>query len=108
MLIVCWSAKGGSGTTVAAASMALMLARRESAGALIADLAGDVPAVLGMSEEDSPGIREGYEQAPRGRLGPRATGTHSGSPTRPPAPGPRTPTSRARQRAGSGSRTGRA
>jgi hypothetical protein len=56
MLIACWSAKGGSGTTVVTASMALMLARRESAGALIADLAGDVAAVLGMSEDDSPGI----------------------------------------------------
>ena len=55
MLVACWSAKGGSGTTVVAASLASVLA----AGAgesLIVDLAGDVPAVLGMPEPECPGI----------------------------------------------------
>jgi MinD-like ATPase involved in chromosome partitioning or flagellar assembly len=55
MLVACWSAKGGCGTTVVAAALASVLAR--TAGeALIADLAGDVPAVLGVSEPSGPGI----------------------------------------------------
>ena len=57
MLVACWSAKGGSGTTVVAVSIASLLAR--GAGeALVADLAGDVPAVLGMGEPDGPGLGE--------------------------------------------------
>lgn len=57
MLIACWSAKGGSGTTVVAAALATLLAR-SSTGAVLADLAGDVPAVLGLSEPDGPGIAQ--------------------------------------------------
>jgi MinD-like ATPase involved in chromosome partitioning or flagellar assembly len=56
MLIACWSAKGGSGTTVVAASLAIMLARGEQSGALLADLAGDAPAVLGLPDPASPGL----------------------------------------------------
>lgn len=56
MLIACWSAKGGAGTTVVATSLALMLAGREPAGALLADFGGDIPAVLGAPEVDSPGL----------------------------------------------------
>ena len=56
MLIACWSSKGGSGTTVVAASLALLLARRDPGGVLLADLAGDGPAVLGLAEPKSPGI----------------------------------------------------
>ena len=37
----CWSAKGGSGTTVVAAALAVLLARSSDAGALLVDLAGD-------------------------------------------------------------------
>ena len=49
MLIACWSAKGGSGTTVVATALAITLARRSTAGdVLLVDLAGDVPAVLGL------------------------------------------------------------
>lgn len=48
MLIACWSAKGGVGTTVVAAALAILLARRTPAGALLVDLAGDVPAALGL------------------------------------------------------------
>ena len=55
MLVACWSAKGGVGTTVVAASLALLLARR-GPGVVLADLAGDGPAVLGMPEPDSPGL----------------------------------------------------
>jgi hypothetical protein len=58
VLCVCWSAKGGSGTTVVAASLALLLARTSREGALLADLAGDVPAVLGLPEPSGPGLND--------------------------------------------------
>ena len=56
MIITCWSVKGGSGTTVVAASLALLLGRRTEQGALLVDLAGDAPAVLGMAEPTGPGV----------------------------------------------------
>lgn len=56
MLIACWSSKGGSGTTVVAASLALLLSRRSPEGALLVDLAGDAPAVLGLPEPAGPGL----------------------------------------------------
>lgn len=55
MLVACWSSKGGSGTTVVAASLSLLLARRGD-GALLADLAGDAPAALGLAEPAGPGL----------------------------------------------------
>jgi MinD-like ATPase involved in chromosome partitioning or flagellar assembly len=58
VLITCWSAKGGSGTTVVAASLAVLLARSAPQGALFVDLAGDGPAVLGVAEPLGPGITE--------------------------------------------------
>ncbi|HEV2068272.1 MAG TPA: hypothetical protein VGR26_00595 [Acidimicrobiales bacterium] len=58
MLIALWSVKGGSGTTVVSVALAGMLARRSSAGALLADFGGDVPAVLGMVEPPGPGLGE--------------------------------------------------
>lgn len=57
MLIACWSSKGGAGTTVVAATLALLLARR-TGHAVLADLAGDAPAALGLPEPDSPGLAE--------------------------------------------------
>lgn len=57
MLVACWSAKGGSGTTVVAVALASLLAR--TAGeAVVADLAGDVPAVVGIPEPGGPGLRD--------------------------------------------------
>ncbi len=56
MLIACWSSKGGSGTTVVAASIALLLSQRTPAGALLADLAGDCPAALGLPDPPGPGL----------------------------------------------------
>lgn len=56
MLVACWSVKGGSGTTVIAASLALILAARSPAGAVLADLAGDAPGALGLPEPESPGL----------------------------------------------------
>lgn len=63
MLIACWSVKGGSGTTVVAAALALRLAR-SSGGVVIADLAGDVPAVLGRPEPSGPGLAEWIQAGP--------------------------------------------
>lgn len=54
MLVACWSSKGGSGTTVVAAALGLAHA---ADGALLADLAGDLPVVLGLPEgEEGPGL----------------------------------------------------
>jgi len=50
---VCWSAKGGSGTTVIAASLAM-----RSAGSLLVDLDGDLPAVLGLPEPAGQGVSD--------------------------------------------------
>ena len=56
MLLACWSSKGGAGTTVVAATLALVLARSGAEGALLADLAGDAPAALGLCDPDNPGL----------------------------------------------------
>lgn len=55
-MFLCWSAKGGSGTTVIAAALALVLSHRGNA--TVVDLAGDLPAALGIAEPGGPGIRE--------------------------------------------------
>lgn len=54
MTIALWSPKGGSGTSVTAAALALLLAR--SGGARLVDLAGDQPAILGMAQEPDHGV----------------------------------------------------
>jgi len=54
VLISCWSVKGGSGTTVVSVALALVLARSSPDGALLLDLAGDAPAVLGLPEPSGP------------------------------------------------------
>ena len=59
-MIVCWSVKGGSGTTVVASTLALMRAAESQRGALLVDLAGDVPAVLGLAEPSGPGISDWF------------------------------------------------
>jgi MinD-like ATPase involved in chromosome partitioning or flagellar assembly len=58
VLIACWAAKGGAGTTVVATALARVLASESSTGALLADLAGDVPAVLGLPDPAGPGLAE--------------------------------------------------
>lgn len=55
MLITCWSVKGGSGTTVVAATLALLAAER-GVEARFVDLAGDGPAALGAPEPAGPGV----------------------------------------------------
>ena len=54
MLISCWSVKGGSGTTVVSVALALLIARSSPDGALLVDLAGDAPAVLGLPDPTGP------------------------------------------------------
>jgi len=55
-MFLCWSAKGGSGTTVIAAALALVLSQRSAT--TVVDLAGDLPAALGIAEPAGPGVRE--------------------------------------------------
>jgi len=55
-MYVCWSAKGGVGTTVVAASLALVLARTRAA--LLVDLRGDSPAALGLPDHSGPGVAD--------------------------------------------------
>ena len=74
MLIACWSVKGGSGTTVVAAALALLLGRSVSEGAVsegavsegvvLVDLAGDIPSVLGLAEPSGPGLIEWLAAGP--------------------------------------------
>ncbi len=53
-MIVCWAAKGGSGTTVVSCAIALGSAR--SHPATLVDLGGDCATALGMNEPDGPGV----------------------------------------------------
>jgi MinD superfamily P-loop ATPase len=53
-MFVCWSAKGGCGTTVVASSLALVLSH--SRPTVLVDLGGDVPAALGLPEPSGPGV----------------------------------------------------
>jgi len=50
VLISCWSTAGGAGTTVVSSCLALLLAARHASGAVLADMSGDVPAVLGIPD----------------------------------------------------------
>lgn len=65
MLTLCWSAKGGSGTTSVAAALALADERTT----LLVDLAGDLGLALGLSESDLPQLPDWISSdAPAGRL----------------------------------------
>ncbi len=55
-MFLCWSAKGGSGTTVIAAALALVLSQQGAT--TVVDLAGDLPAALGIAEPAGPGVRD--------------------------------------------------
>jgi hypothetical protein len=63
VVVACWAAKGGAGTSVFAAALALSYARLSRHGAVLVDLAGDMPAVLSVPTPDKPGIVEWF-QAP--------------------------------------------
>jgi hypothetical protein len=49
---ICWSAKGGSGTTVVSACLALT----HPSDSILVDLAGDLPATLGVAEPSGQGL----------------------------------------------------
>lgn len=55
MVIACWAVKGGVGTTVTAVATASVIGVPERP-ALVVDLAGDVPACLGVSAPAGPGV----------------------------------------------------
>ena len=57
MFVACWSVKGGSGTTVVSAALALAIAAT-GRDALLVDLAGDLPAALGIPEPEGPGLAD--------------------------------------------------
>lgn len=57
MVTICWAAKGGSGTTVVTAALAL----RSASPSLLVDLDGELPAVLGVGPSDRPGVADWLE-----------------------------------------------
>ncbi len=63
MLLSCWALKGGVGTTVVTAALGLTL-NRAGHDVLLVDLAGDLPAVLGLPEPDQPGLTEWLDAGP--------------------------------------------
>lgn len=54
-MISCFGVKGGSGTSVVAAALAV-LASSDPHGALLVDLGGDQPALLGRPQPGGPGV----------------------------------------------------
>jgi MinD-like ATPase involved in chromosome partitioning or flagellar assembly len=64
MLLALWSPKGGSGTSVLAAAVALVLARGPAGGCRLADLDGDQPAIFGLSSEPELGLADWLAAGP--------------------------------------------
>lgn len=61
MFDVCWSVKGGSGTSVVAVALALLLTRSEPDPAVtLIDFGGDAAAVVGAGEPASEGITDWF------------------------------------------------
>lgn len=56
-LTVCWSAKGGSGTTVVAAALALGC----ESNALLVDLDGELPVAFGVPEPEGQGLCDWFD-----------------------------------------------
>lgn len=66
MLTVCWAAKGGSGTTVTAAGLALA----HPSPALLVDLTAELACALGGAPPPGPGLADWLaSEAPAARLG---------------------------------------
>lgn len=55
-MIICWAAKGGSGTTVIACALAVSARRTESS--TLVDLGGDCATALGLDEPAGPGVAD--------------------------------------------------
>lgn len=73
MLVTCWSVKGGSGTTVIAAAVSLLLARHLPGEVVLVDIGGDAPAALGLPDLVGPGVLDwlaapGLDPSTLGRL----------------------------------------
>ncbi|MEI7592405.1 MAG: hypothetical protein WCK41_04215 [Actinomycetes bacterium] len=64
MFVTCWSSKGGSGTTVVSAALAVLLDRQSDAGVLLVDLAGDLPSAMGFPEPSGPGLAGWFAAGP--------------------------------------------
>jgi hypothetical protein len=64
MLFSCWSAKGGSGTTVVSVALAVLLGRESESGAVLVDLEGDAPIAVGVPQPDGPGISDWLAASP--------------------------------------------
>lgn len=62
-MFICWSVKGGSGTTVVSCALAMSLGRTRPT--LLVDLAGDVPAALGIGDPAGPGAGD-WASSPMG------------------------------------------
>jgi MinD-like ATPase involved in chromosome partitioning or flagellar assembly len=62
MLFALWSPKGGSGTSVLAAACSVVLGRH--GGARLADLAGDQPAIFGLSADPPTGLADWLAAGP--------------------------------------------
>lgn len=60
---ICWSVKGGTGTTVVVAASALHARRPVT----LVDLDGDLPAVLGVDEPDGQGLTDWFDTDVPGR-----------------------------------------
>lgn len=63
MLVALWSPKGGSGTSVLAATCSLVLAR-EAGAARLGDLDGDHPAIFGLGAEPPVGLVDWLNAGP--------------------------------------------
>ena len=66
MLLALWSPKGGSGTSVVAAAMALVSAGRQETR--LADFGGDQPAILGLTPSPSTTVAAGSSEGLTGWL----------------------------------------
>ena len=55
-MFVCWSTKGGTGTTVVSAGFALVSSKSRSSA--LVDLGGDSPAALGLADPPGPGVHD--------------------------------------------------
>jgi hypothetical protein len=68
LLIALWSATGGSGTSVFTAACSVVLAREprgsSAGGVRVADLAGDLPAVLGLAADPEIGLADWLDAGP--------------------------------------------
>ena len=64
MLCALWSPKGGSGTSVLASAVALVVARGPAGGCRLADLDGDQPAIFGLGADPELGLLDWLAAGP--------------------------------------------